>query len=396
MPAHTTVIRTSLKLFSLCITILLFPTLFALPVQAQNQHDLNTLNATLKHSKQALKKHQVKRTKTLKKIKSLDKQIQQRAQKQAQTQLKQDKSAAQHATLLTQNKDLEQRLTAAQNRLAKLLTSTYLMGQQSGLKVALSQQGTQHMARLNHYAHSLSSARQTQLNAFNLLQTELKQKNALIETQQTKLDQLNKTLKEDQHYLTQLKNNRLAMVSSLELVIADDKQNIKQLRQRKTRLESLLAKLEKQQNIKAKKRALLTKQPPQKNEPRIASNNWPMPTNANIVAHFGDKRAQSGLPWSGVLLEGLEGAEVSAIQSGEVVYAGWLQGYGEMVIIDHGGGLMSLYGHNKALHKSIGEHVQQSDIIASMGDTAGREKAALYFEIRKDGVAQNPLKWCRI
>jgi septal ring factor EnvC (AmiA/AmiB activator) len=79
-----------------------------------------------------------------------------------------------------------------------------------------------------------------------------------------------------------------------------------------------------------------------------------------------------------------------------VVYADWLQGYGQMVIVDHGDGVMSLYGHNKRIYKAVGDRVRQSDIIATMGDTAGLKKAALYFEIRQNGVAQDPLKWCRI
>lgn len=121
-----------------------------------------------------------------------------------------------------------------------------------------------------------------------------------------------------------------------------------------------------------------------------------MPVKAKIVARFGQKRAESGLPWSGILMEGREGSDILAINAGEVVYADWLQGYGQMVIIDHGGGIMSLYGHNKRIHKAVGDRVRQSDIIATMGDTAGLKKAALYFEIRQNGVAQDPLKWCRI
>ena len=87
--------------------------------------------------------------------------------------------------------------------------------------------------------------------------------------------------------------------------------------------------------------------------------------------------------------------QIKVINDGEIVYADWLQGYGQLVIVDHGQGMMSLYGHNKTIHRTVGDHVKQSDIIASMGNTAGLRKSALYFEIRKDGIAQDPLKWCR-
>ncbi len=93
-------------------------------------------------------------------------------------------------------------------------------------------------------------------------------------------------------------------------------------------------------------------------------------------------------------MEGSDGSEIRAISAGEVVYADWLQGYGQLVIVDHGHGIMSLYGHNKRIHRTVGDQVKQSDIIAFMGDTAGLKKPALYFEIRKDGIAEDPLKWC--
>ena len=121
-----------------------------------------------------------------------------------------------------------------------------------------------------------------------------------------------------------------------------------------------------------------------------------MPAKAKIVARFGDKRKKSGLPWTGILMEGRDGSNITAISNGEIVYADWLPGYGQMVIVDHGNGIMSLYGHNKRILKAVGEKVRQSDIIATMGDTAGLKRAGLYFEIRLNGIAQDPLIWCRI
>jgi septal ring factor EnvC (AmiA/AmiB activator) len=97
--------------------------------------------------------------------------------------------------------------------------------------------------------------------------------------------------------------------------------------------------------------------------------------------------------WNGVLLEAAAGAPVRAIYHGRVAFADWLQGLGLLVIVDHGGGYMSLYGHNEALWKDSGDWVEPGETIAQVGDTGGRSRAGLYFEIRLNGEPVNPHPW---
>jgi septal ring factor EnvC (AmiA/AmiB activator) len=78
-----------------------------------------------------------------------------------------------------------------------------------------------------------------------------------------------------------------------------------------------------------------------------------------------------------------------------VVYADWLPGLGLLAIVDHGGGFLSLYGHNDALRRAAGESVGAGEVIASAGDTGGSSRPALYFEIRQAGKPVNPAPWFR-
>jgi len=78
-----------------------------------------------------------------------------------------------------------------------------------------------------------------------------------------------------------------------------------------------------------------------------------------------------------------------------VVYSDWLRGYGLLTIIDHGKGYMSLYGSSQALLKSVGDEVEKGEVIATAGRTSGRRKAGIYFEIRYNGKATNPKRWCK-
>jgi septal ring factor EnvC (AmiA/AmiB activator) len=97
--------------------------------------------------------------------------------------------------------------------------------------------------------------------------------------------------------------------------------------------------------------------------------------------------------WSGVLLEAAAGTPVRAVYHGRVAYADWLPGLGLLMIVDHGGGYMTLYGHNEALLKESGDWVEPGEPIAQVGDTGGQARPGLYFEIRLKGEPVNPHPW---
>jgi septal ring factor EnvC (AmiA/AmiB activator) len=97
----------------------------------------------------------------------------------------------------------------------------------------------------------------------------------------------------------------------------------------------------------------------------------------------------------GLLIAGNAGAQVHAVRAGRVAYADWLKGYGLLVIVDHGGGWMTLYAFNDALLKNAGDEVQSGEAIATVGSSGGQGRPALYFELRKDGQPADPSTWLR-
>ena len=88
-----------------------------------------------------------------------------------------------------------------------------------------------------------------------------------------------------------------------------------------------------------------------------------------------------------------EGAEIKTIAPGKVIFADWWKGYGNMVIVDHGGSYWSLYGNNQAVLKHVGDVVKTGDVIASAGNSGGNEESGLYFEVRHQGRVFDPLNW---
>nr|WP_242533483.1 peptidoglycan DD-metalloendopeptidase family protein [Niveibacterium umoris] len=117
---------------------------------------------------------------------------------------------------------------------------------------------------------------------------------------------------------------------------------------------------------------------------------WPV--RGELVGRFGAPRADGGTQWKGVFIRAGAG-DVRAVAAGRVVYADWLRGFGNLVIVDHGDGYMTVYGNNEALYKPAGSQVKAGDPIASIGASGGSEESGLYFEIRHHGQAQDPAKW---
>jgi septal ring factor EnvC (AmiA/AmiB activator) len=120
----------------------------------------------------------------------------------------------------------------------------------------------------------------------------------------------------------------------------------------------------------------------------------PWPVEGPLAAKFGDKRDENGLiRWTGVLLAAPAGTPVRAVYGGQVIHAQWHPHMGLLVIIDHGGGYWSLYGHNSALLRERGDIVRAGEIIAEVGNTGGQVESGLYFSILRDQQPLDPSDW---
>ena len=117
-----------------------------------------------------------------------------------------------------------------------------------------------------------------------------------------------------------------------------------------------------------------------------------LPLKGDLTARFGTRR-DDGPSWKGVFIRAAEGSQVHAVAGGRVVFAEWLRGFGNLIIVDHGAQYMTIYGNNQAVLKHAGDSVMAGDVIASAGNTGGNEQSGLYFEMRFQGRAFDPLGW---
>jgi murein hydrolase activator len=118
-----------------------------------------------------------------------------------------------------------------------------------------------------------------------------------------------------------------------------------------------------------------------------------LPTRGELKGRFGTSREDGGATWKGLFIRAAGGQTVKAVADGRVVFADWLRGFGNLLIVDHGEGYMSLYGNNESLLKRVGERTLSGETVASVGSSGGALESGVYFELRHEGVAIDPMQW---
>jgi septal ring factor EnvC (AmiA/AmiB activator) len=118
-----------------------------------------------------------------------------------------------------------------------------------------------------------------------------------------------------------------------------------------------------------------------------------LPVAGQIVSRYGSARAEGGAAWKGLFIRAKEGDPIHAVAAGKIVFAEWLRGFGNLLIIDHGNDFLSVYANNEALRGAVGATVTAGQLIATAGNSGGYPDPGLYFELRHRGRAFDPLKW---
>jgi len=120
-----------------------------------------------------------------------------------------------------------------------------------------------------------------------------------------------------------------------------------------------------------------------------------LPVIGKVIYKFGKKRPTTGTRWKGIFIKAKEGNDVFAVATGQIVFSDWLPGYGNIIIINHGKGYMSLYGNNQSLLKQSNEIVKGGEVIAIVGNSGGNKSNGVYYELRKNSKPFNPLSWTK-
>jgi septal ring factor EnvC (AmiA/AmiB activator) len=298
------------------------------------------------------------------------------------TRLEQQEAARRE--LAAESRQANRRLAAEQEALARQVRASYMTGRQELFKLLLSQESPATLGRMLVYFDYYNRARSSRIDAVAGELTKLSELEGETTRVETELAALEEAQAREVAALEKSRDERRAAVAKVEAEIRDGTAAIAKLRAEEQRLAELVQRLSE----------LMAGFPVDTDEPFAASRGklaWPV--QGRVTGNFGQVRGAGPVRWNGVLVEATAGTPVRAVHRGRIAFADWLQGLGLLIIVDHGGGYMSLYGHNEALLKESGDWVEPGEPIAQVGDTGGQTSSGLYFEIRQNGEPVDPNRW---
>jgi septal ring factor EnvC (AmiA/AmiB activator) len=290
--------------------------------------------------------------------------------------------------LRRRERELQQSVAEQRHHLSGQIRASYAMGRQEYLKILLNQESPATVGRMITYYDYLNKARTERIGTLNKTLSELEQVRAELEAETARLRTLRDERARERDALNATRREREQVVGKLRSEIKDKDQRLGGMLRDEEELQSL---------IRALSEALedIPAEPGNRKPFGKLKGKLKWPTRGPLVISYGSPRKLGKLTWQGVMIGADSGQEVRAVSHGRVAFADWLRGYGLLIIIDHGDGYMSLYGHNQSLYLETGDWVEPGEVIATVGDSGGLERAGLYFEIRKNGKPSDPVRWCR-
>lgn len=288
-----------------------------------------------------------------------------------------------------------------QSEIGRMLHKQYMNGRAEPIRLVLAQQDPNRVARDLHYLTYVSRARGEAVTGLRRNLDQLAQLAADNQSRSEELGHVVKTQSEQKKALESEEKDRRKALASVSAELAKQRKEYATLKKDEERLTQLIEKIAKAlTKSKAKpggKKTLANRETP---TPDAEGGDFPslrgklrLPVAGEVASRFGSPQGDGGFSRKGVFIRARQGQEVKAIATGRVVFADWLRGFGNLLIVDHGGGYMSLYGNNEALLRQPGDTVRAGDVVASVGASGGQEESGLYFEMRHQGKPFDPLQW---
>ncbi|BCV26185.1 peptidoglycan DD-metalloendopeptidase family protein [Shewanella algae] len=349
----------------------------------RRQSELKALQSQITAQQNALRDTGKQREKLLQLLKKDEQAIADAARKVNQTENALSDAEKRLSELKQRAAQLDKLKESQQQTLAKQLTSAYLAGNHDYSKMLLNQQDPATIERMLAYYDFLNKARMQAIEQLKQTRQEL---SAVQQSEQQERNRLNKLVldqKAQSKRLNQEQDQRQQTLKELQRTISSKASELEQLQIEEASLKRVV-----EQALTA-----------MRDSPSMdglaksrGSLNWP--TKGRIKNSFGSQRS-GNVRWKGVMLSAPEGQSISAVAAGKVIYADWLRGFGMVLVVDHGKGFMSLYGHAQALLKDAGDTVKAGEAVALVGRSGGQTEPGLYFEIRHKGQAVDPANYCR-
>lgn len=313
----------------------------------------------------------------------------------------QQEADARLAKLQSEATRIKSEVDRQQVLLAKLLRQQYFHGEQDYLRLLLQGQDPNQAVRDLYYYGYISRERAAWLTALRQNLDRLEDTSRQAEAEAVDAARIREQQAQQRERLVREQEARKKVLAKVSREVARQRKEIGKLQRDEARLARLVERLS---------RLVTPKPQPESPAPGVKNLQVPesmpdarrfthlkgqlrLPVRGELANRFGSPRIDGGTSWKGLFIRSPEGEPVRAIASGRVVYADWLRGFGNLMILDHGEGYMSLYGNNESLLKQVGEAVRGGDVVASVGNSGGNPDSGVYFELRHKGTPLDPLNW---
>ena len=395
------------RLIPICLAILSQPLFAAAQV---NKEDLKQLRSRIEILQKELAETEESKSEAADALRESEQAISSANRRLSALANERKETAKKLSQLQAQSGQIEGHVEAQQLQLAKLFYRQYVDGgaPKEHLTFLLNQQDPNQVARNLYYYGYFSRARAEHIQALRInlqqleeLARETRNKNSDLATIQTRQAEQKKRLEQKQ-------TEHKELLTRISLQIDQRRREIDKLKQDEQRLAKLveqIARMLAKQERQERKRKDRTGGLNNDRLPDASTHGSPfqnlkgrlsLPVRGELANRFGSPRADGGVTWKGLFIRSADGTEVKAIAAGRIVFADWLRGFGNLMIVDHGSSYMSLYGNNEILHKQVGDSVRGGDTIATVGNSGGNSDSGLYFELRHQGKPFDPLNWVRI
>jgi septal ring factor EnvC (AmiA/AmiB activator) len=367
--------------------------LAALAAEAQNtegelakvrEQELEEVRERISELKRSMDRSAAARDRLTGKLQSAEVEISEKRIRLKELERERDYSISQKAKLDGQIEQREAELERESRELESQVRAAYMSGSQERIKLLLNQRDPATLGRLITYYRYLNDYRAGNIETVSGYIRELAELRSKVAAEETRLVNLAKQRYDELTKLNTAQEKRRQLLVSFRDRMADEGREIEQLAAQEKDLSRLIAELS----------SILSDYPISSESPFSEHKGrltWPVA--GSLVHDFGQPRVTDQLRWNGVVLAAPRGREVRSVYHGRIVFSDWLAGLGLLVIVEHGEGYMTLYGYNETTLKNTGDWVAPGDVIATVGDSGGQARTALYFEIRRGTKPLNPRKW---
>ena len=353
---------------------------------SEQREKLAELQAELRARQQVLENSKASAQELENVLKASELEIAKVAKALALTKQNLDSVKQEQSVLQNEQSELKTAIRKQQSLLSSQLKSAFMAGHYDYAKMLFYQEDARNFERVITYYQYVAKARQKEIESFRGNVARLEEVNeALVEKAQSLLS-LQKDQENQRAVLITRQDDRKNTLKKINKTIASENQKIASLQADEQALKNAIeaARIAAE---RAAREAKVSLDGLAKLKGKLST-----PVDGRVRNLFGNRR-QGQVRWKGIIIDGAEGDPVTTIAPGRVLYADWLRGFGLVSIIDHGEGYMSVYGHNQALLKQVGDEVRGGERIALVGRSGGQEYPNLYFEIRHKGKALNPRTW---